>query len=60
MVWHGAPPTPHRAEALLRVVASCSVHLVSERLSERLSDTVTTQALQSALVGSTFAVRPCD
>jgi hypothetical protein len=49
MVWYGAPPTPRQCVLSLRVVASCSVHPVSERHR---------QALQSALVRRW--VRPCD
>jgi hypothetical protein len=30
MVWYGAPPTPRQCVLSLRVVASCSVHPVSE------------------------------
>ena len=49
MVWYGAPPTPRQCVLSLRVVASCSVHPVSERHR---------QAVQSALVRRW--VRPCD
>jgi hypothetical protein len=49
MVWYGAPPTPRQCVLSLRVVASCSVHPVSERHR---------QAMQSALVRR--CVRPCD
>jgi hypothetical protein len=49
MVWYGAPPNPRQCVLSLKVVASCSVHPVSER--HRL-------AVQSALVRRW--VRPCD
>ena len=51
MVWYGngAPPTPRQCVLSLRVVASCSVHPVSERHR---------QAMQSTLVRRW--VRPCD
>jgi hypothetical protein len=41
MVWYGAPPTPRQCVRSLGVVASCSVHPVSERHR---------QAVQSVLV----------
>jgi hypothetical protein len=49
MVWYGAPSTPRQCVLSLTVVASCSVHPVSERHR---------QAVQSALVRRW--VRPCD
>jgi hypothetical protein len=48
-IWYGAPPNPRQCVLSPRVVASCSVHLVSEQHR---------QAVQSALVRRW--VRPCD